>query len=258
MMEAPRRALSGFVLGLICALFPAAPQDAAKDAVKAINSEIKKVDEKIKEESDRVAKKKEALQLEFTALGRPETKAALQAKLAEIGAKHKDAMKPVAASPDAKGTDTRAKVSDTVRTAVQDECRAAIAATVGRNLATVLDKELSDNLIEALRDGGAVDYKGVTEDTISLFVTGTDFEANYRKLIPTFEKKLIDLKTEHAALKQKLADVEAEISGRSTGTPPGMVLVTGGKIRIGIDAAEYEAVKKAAGYTANDPFDLDM
>jgi formylglycine-generating enzyme required for sulfatase activity len=248
MMEAPRRALGGFILGLILALTPLAPQDAAKDAAKAVTAEIKKVDEKIKEESDRVAKKKEAVQLEFTALNRAETKAALQAKLAEIGAKHKDAVKP----PNAQN----AKVPDGVRNTVQEECRAALAATVGRNLSTVMDATFATNLIIVLRDQGPVDYKALVDDTITEIFTGTDFESNYRKLIPTFEKKLLELKSEQAALKQKLADIEAEVQGRSQGTPPGMVLVPGGKVRIGLDAKEYEAAKKAAGFDPGK--DLDM
>jgi formylglycine-generating enzyme required for sulfatase activity len=260
MMEAPRRALSGFVLAAFFAcVFPsAAPQDAGKDQAKAIASEIKKVDEKIKEEGDRVAKKKEALQLEFAALGRPEAKSALQAKLVEIGNKHKGAFKPAKPGPDSKGADTRPRAPDSVRNAIQEEARAALAGTVGRNLSTVMDKTLADNLVVVLGDGGQVDYKALLEDTITEIFTGTDFESNYRKLIPTFEKKLIDLREELAALKQKLADLEAGATGKTTGAPPGMVLVPGGKVRIGIDDKEYAAIKKAVGYGPNDHFDLDM
>lgn len=254
MMEAPRRALSGFLLVLVCALAPAAPQDPAKDAAKAINAELKKVDEKIKEEADRVAKKKEALQVEFAALIRPETKAALQAKASEIGAKYRGTLRP----PNAPQEKEKPKVPDALRNTIQEECRAAIAATVGRNLSTVMDKTLSGFLIVVLTDQGTPDYKALIEDTISEDAPSADFEANYRRLMPTFEKKLFDLKAEEAALKQKLADLEAEVAGRSVGTPPAMVLIPGGKVRIGIDANEYEAIKKVAGYGPKDAYDLDM
>ena len=53
MMEAPRWALSGLVLCL--AVVVCAP---AQDPAKAAQAEIKKVEDKIKEESDRVARKK--------------------------------------------------------------------------------------------------------------------------------------------------------------------------------------------------------
>src|SRR5687768_9199711 len=91
MMEAPRRALSGLVLGFAIVL-PALAQDAAKP----IQAEIKKIEEKIKEETERVAKKKDNIKVEFAALQRDDAKASLQAKLAEIGAKHKNELKPPA------------------------------------------------------------------------------------------------------------------------------------------------------------------
>src|SRR5262245_14267246 len=99
MIDAPSRALSGLLLTALL-VAGAAAQDAA-----AINAEIKKVEEKLKEEVDRVAKKKENLQVEFAALNRPETKTALQAKLAEIGAKHKEAVAGT------KGTDSKPKLT---------------------------------------------------------------------------------------------------------------------------------------------------
>jgi formylglycine-generating enzyme required for sulfatase activity len=245
MMEAPRRALSGIVLGLLIA-FAAAAQDAAK--VTAINAEIKKVEDKIKEESERVARKKENLQVEFAALNHAETKTALQTKLAEIGAKHRAELKPAGAPKDGHGAESRPKVPDAIRNAIQEECRAALAATVGRNLATVLDSQFATNLVILLREEAPVNYEALLTDTIGEIFTGTDFEANYRKLIPTFEKKLIDLNDELAGLKQRLADIDAEARARQQGLPPGMVLVPGGKYRIGMETPEFELAKKAARF----------
>ena len=37
-----------------------------------------------------------------------------------------------------------------------------------------------------------------------------------------------------------------------------MVLVPGGKYRIGIDTNEFEAIKKVLGYGPKDAYDLDM
>jgi formylglycine-generating enzyme required for sulfatase activity len=238
MMDAPRRALSGYLVVFLIAA-AALAQDPAKLA-----AEIKKAEEKLKEESDRVVKKKENLQVEFAALNSAEAKTALQAKLAEIGAKHKDAVLGKGAKGgDSKGTDTRPKVSDSLHAAIQEDCKQALAATVGRNLATVLDASFASNLITGLKDSTPIDYAALVNDTISIEFSG-DFEANYLKLMPRFEAKKFELEGELAALKQKLADRQASDEARSRGLPPGMVLVKGGKVKIGMDAKEFELARK--------------
>jgi formylglycine-generating enzyme required for sulfatase activity len=242
MMEAPRRALSGLVLS-IAIVFPALAQDAAKDAAKAINAEIKKVEERIKEESDRVAKKKENLQVEFAAMLRDDTQKSLQAKVAEIGAKHRAALSP------AGGAESRPPVPDALRNTIQEECRAALAATIGRNLAIVMEGELSSNLIAALSTNQPVDYAALVNDTINLVFTGNDFEQNYRRLaVSTFEKRLIELQGELAAQKQRLADLDADAKGRAMGIPAGMVAVPAGKYRIGSDGKEFDEIRKRLRY----------
>jgi formylglycine-generating enzyme required for sulfatase activity len=236
MMDVPRRAMSGLLIVsfLACA---AAAQDPAK-----LTAEIKKAEERLKEETDRVAKKKENLQVEFAALFRPETKAALQAKLGEIGAKYHDQVG--ASKRGAKPSDSRPSIPDQLKNAIQEECKAALAATVGRNLATVLDAPFAANLISGLKDAGPINYEGLVADTIGLEFAGTDFEANYAKLAPRFEQKRVELEGELMALKQKLADREAADNALKTGIPPGMVAVPAGKYHIGIDAKEYDLARK--------------
>jgi formylglycine-generating enzyme required for sulfatase activity len=241
MVNVPRRALSGFLAAMVIGLSVQA-QDP-----KAIEAEIKKVETRIAEETERVQRKKESLQVEFTALQRAETKAALAGKLSQIGAKHRPAL--VAPSGQG-GADSHPAVPEALRTAIQEDCRGAIAATVGRNLSTVLDGELSSSLISLLRGDAPVDYAMVVNETIDLIFDGPDFETNYKKLIPTFEKGLLALKSELAGLNQQIDDVKAGERARTLGIPPAMVLVPGGKYRIGNDATEFEAIRKELRFSA--------
>src|SRR5262249_44868066 len=112
-------------------------------------------------------------------------------------------------------------------------------------------------------------YEGLVNDTISIEFSGTDFESNYVKLMPHFEQKRMDLEAELAGLKQKLSDRNASERARLLNLPPGMVLVPGGKYRIGMDAKEFEQLRTMLGYGAGagyidiysmgwPPFDVEL
>ncbi len=240
----PRHTLALLILILTCSTLASGQDEGAK-----IQAEMKKVEARIKEEQDRANKKKEAVAVEFKNAGNADTKGSLAKKLEETGTKYRTQVQEAAKMAAAAGGKPGAKPQ--VYTTVQTEVREAIATTIGRNLSLVLEVPMSAALLDALRSDAPVNYGAVVGETLGEVFETKNFDEAYKKMAPTFEKKLTEVQDEMAALKRRMDDLAATAKARALGAPPGMVFVPGGKVRIGMDTDEQTALRKLLSYSGD-------
>ncbi|HYC75991.1 MAG TPA: SUMF1/EgtB/PvdO family nonheme iron enzyme, partial [Planctomycetota bacterium] len=201
-------------------------------------------EEKVKEEQDRIAKKKAAVQLEFENLQKPDVRLAVSDLLESLAKKHAAALKATAP------TDSKAVA------AVPEDFRKDVLAALkdaGRNLSELLVEPVARNLAEAIRKGedfaaAAVFGESVTE----IFGEPRPFDAVWTEVLAgVYEKNLRTFTQEWAAARNRWEDAEEAEKNAVAGIPPGMIEVPGGKYEIGENPDVWTKVLGTLGYKAD-------
>jgi formylglycine-generating enzyme required for sulfatase activity len=235
-----RRGLAVRVIAAFC-LALATPsvraQDVAPERLKKEAAEAKK---KFDEETDRAAKKRAAVQLEYDALQKPDVRLALAAAIEPVFKKHQPAVRSDATEP--------GKTSP-LEEPITKDCAAAVRDHA-RNLAEVLAPVFARNVIEAAKKPEEVGFAALVGESLTeAFGDEPSFDGVWRStLAPVFEKSLRDAEAALAAAQGHIEDAERAAKAKASGAPPGMIEVPGGKYEVGDSKEESAAAKKALGH----------